>query len=172
MRNLLAKIISSYLTLVVLMPVVLLGLVVAYDVTKSVERMSDAVEAQSNSLLSHAVLSLVHETQKERGTSAGYIGAQGSQFSQTLRQQHQTTSATLDELIEVTSTLQLSETIQTELDQFLSHFNRIEQVRSGVRDLNLPLTDTLSYYTNINLKGLHIVITASRESKDLSLIHI
>lgn len=166
MRNLLAKVISSYLTLVVLMPVVLLGLVVAYDVTKSVARMNDAVEAQSNSLLSHAVLSLVHETQKERGTSAGYIGAQGSQFSQTLRQQHQTTSATLDELIEVTSTLQLSESMQTELDQFLSHFNRIEQVRSGVRDLSFPLPDTLSYYTNINLKGLHIVITASRESKD------
>ena len=82
-----AKKISSHLTLVVLLPCILLGAIITYDMSIAFKKMNDAYDAEYNAFLSHAVLSIVHEMQKERGASAGYVGSNGAKFAQSLRAQ-------------------------------------------------------------------------------------
>ena len=64
-----AKKISSHLTLVVLLPCILLGAIITYDMSMAFKKMNNAYDAEYNAFLSHAVLSIVHETQKERELS-------------------------------------------------------------------------------------------------------
>ncbi|TMO65447.1 methyl-accepting chemotaxis protein [Pseudoalteromonas aurantia] len=149
-----------------LLPCVLLGAVIFYDVSMSLQRMNDAYDAEYNAFFSHAVLSVVHETQKERGASAGYIGSGGKKFKSTLTKQRSLTNKFVSQLEEKSKTWQLSEPMQRELIEFQRKFAKLEQVRRDVDNLTMSLGDALKYYTDINLKGLHIVITASRLSND------
>ncbi len=87
MKKWLIKYISSNLTAVVLLPCFLLAGVIFYDVSISLNKMSDAKQVESNAFLVHKVLNLVHETQKERGSSAGYLGSNGRLFKQDLSNQ-------------------------------------------------------------------------------------
>ncbi|WP_249930413.1 methyl-accepting chemotaxis protein [Pseudoalteromonas aurantia] len=161
-----ARYISGHLTTMALLPCVLLGAVIFYDVSMSLQRMNDAYDAEYNAFFSHAVLSVVHETQKERGASAGYIGSGGKKFKSTLTKQRSLTNKFVSQLEEKSKTWQLSEPMQRELIEFQRKFAKLEQVRRDVDNLTMSLGDALKYYTDINLKGLHIVITASRLSND------
>ncbi|EAQ63919.1 methyl-accepting chemotaxis protein [Marinomonas sp. MED121] len=162
----LIRFLSPQLGVLVLLPCVLLGGVIFYDVFHSYNRMQDAYEAEYNAFMSHEVLKVVHEVQKERGASAGYIGSKGSKFGDQLRAQRTKVDQTYQTLLAKNKTWQLSELMQEELDHFTSAFNGIKSIRSDVDALNIPLRKALSFYTNINSFGLHSVIFASKYSAD------
>jgi len=48
--------------------------------------------------LATKISSLVHETQKERGVTAGYLGSKGKKFSHQLASQKKATNSKLEEL--------------------------------------------------------------------------
>ncbi|MCG7561409.1 methyl-accepting chemotaxis protein [Pseudoalteromonas sp. McH1-42] len=166
MLKTIAKTISSHLTLVVLLPCLLLGGVIFYDVSVSAKRMNDAYDAEYNAFLSHAVLALVHETQKERGASAGFIGSQGQKFQSNLTQQRRLTESQLAKLKSEVIHWDLSEEMTRELNILLQKFDQLDSVRRKVSSLSMSLPEALKYYTDINNQGLHIVITAARLSRD------
>jgi len=166
MRQAIVKLISGQLTLVVLLPCLLLGAIIFYDVSISTKRMNDAYDAEFNAFLSHAVLEIVHQTQKERGASAGYLGSKGAKFASNLRDQKKLTDKALASLMDKQKDWDLSSTMRQEMEEFVAKFKQIERIRSSVSSLTLSLPEALKYYTDINLKGLHIVITASRLSND------
>lgn len=128
--------------------------------------MQDALYSEYNAFVSHHVLSLIHETQKERGTSAGFLASKGQQFSSELSSQHRNTDEVLTKLKNTQSSWTLSDEMQQELEGFLLKFNRLNQVRQSVKQQSIPLADVLKFYTDINSKGLHIVNVASRLSKE------
>ena len=128
--------------------------------------MQDALYSEYNAFVSHHVLSLIHETQKERGTSAGFLASKGQQFSSALSSQHRNTDEILAKLKNTQSSWTLSDEMQRELGDFLLKFNRLNQVRQSVKQQSIPLADVLKFYTDINSKGLHIVNVASRLSKE------
>lgn len=128
--------------------------------------MQDALYSEYNAFVSHHVLSLIHETQKERGTSAGFLASKGQQFSSELSSQHRNTDEVLAKLKNTQSSWTLSDEMQRELEGFLLKFNRLNQVRQSVKQQSIPLADVLKFYTDINSKGLHIVNVASRLSKE------
>ncbi|KZN46527.1 methyl-accepting chemotaxis protein [Pseudoalteromonas luteoviolacea] len=166
MLQAIARYVSSHMTTVVLLPCLLLGAVIFYDVSVSAKRMNDAYDAEYNAFLSHAVLSVIHETQKERGASAGFIGSKGAKFRDNLRQQRSQTDRLLASLKEKQKHWDLMPEMAKELDEFERKFSRLATVRGQVDNLSIPLSEVLKYYTDINLKALHIVITASRLSND------
>ncbi|AIY66544.1 methyl-accepting chemotaxis protein [Pseudoalteromonas piratica] len=166
MHNRVLKFISKHVVFVVLLPCVLLAMVVFYDVSVSYKRMQDALYSEYNAFVSHHVLSLIHETQKERGTSAGFLASKGQQFSSELSSQHRNTDEVLAKLKNTQSSWTLSDEMQRELEGFLLKFNRLNQVRQSVKQQSIPLADVLKFYTDINSKGLHIVNVASRLSKE------
>ena len=83
----LTKVISRYVSTLLIIPAILLTLIVCFDIYLSTTNMSIASISKQNSNLSASVLNLVHELQKERGLTAGFIGSNGAQFKQQLQQQ-------------------------------------------------------------------------------------
>lgn len=161
-----AKKISSHLTLVVLLPCILLGAIITYDMSMAFKKMNNAYDAEYNAFLSHAVLSIVHETQKERGASAGFVGSNGAKFGQSLRTQRSNTNAKLKTLRSTQKDWALSKEMHRELKEFEALFFELESMRRKVDNLSASVPDLLKYYTAINSKGLHIVVKAARLSED------
>ncbi len=161
-----AKKISSHLTLVVLLPCILLGAIIIYDMSMAFKKMNNAYDAEYNAFLSHAVLSIVHEMQKERGASAGYVGSNGAKFAKSLRAQRSDTNTKLKALKSSQKEWALSKEMHKELKEFEALFFELESMRRKVDSLSASVPDLLKYYTSINSKGLHIVIKAARLSED------
>ena len=157
---------SSHLSLLVLLPCVLLGGVISYDVYHSYNRMQNAYATEYNAFMSHGVLSLVHEVQKERGATAGFIGSKGQQFSSIMKQQRNNVDETLSKLRNDSKNWLLSEKMQSVFDDFLRPFSDLANTRRKVDNNNMNLSDALQFYTNINKLGLHSVGSASKLSDD------
>lgn len=128
--------------------------------------MQDAYDAEYNAFVSHHVLSVVHETQKERGTSAGFLASNGQQFASQLSSQHTDTDRMLSKLKKEKANWSLSTEMRQELDGFLRKFDDLSQIRRSVSQQSIALPQVLKFYTDINEKGLHIVNAASRLSRD------
>lgn len=158
--------VTSHLSLFILLPCILLGGIIFYDVYHSYNRMKDAYDAEYNAFLSHKVLNVVHEVQKERGLTAGFIGSQGSKFSADLSSQRAQVDQALNALKQQRQKWQLSDEMDTAYQEFLTAFNQSRSIRSSVDGLSLPLQSALAFYTNINDSGLHLVIMASKLSSN------
>ena len=164
-RNLIVYL-SKHLSTLVIVPCLLLGLVVTYDVIMSTKRMNDAYETEYNVFLSHYVLAVVHEVQKERGNSAGYLGSGDQKFLDNLRQQRTKVDQALNRLNLEKEKWSLSDEMLNNLNSFLSAFSRLQQTRQQVDGRSIALPQALKFYTDINKAGLHIVIAASRFSRE------
>lgn len=158
------KYVTSHLSLFILLPCILLGGIIFYDVYHSYNRMKDAYDAEYNAFLSHGVLGVVHEVQKERGMTAGFIGSGGNKFSSELRQQRQKVDRALQQFKSKRQDWQLSDDMDEAYRDFVNAFNDKARIRSQVDSLNMQLAKALGFYTNINDKGLHVVIMASKLS--------
>ncbi|NOQ13169.1 MAG: HAMP domain-containing protein [Methyloprofundus sp.] len=138
----------------ILMLVVPLLTLVFYTVSE-VRRAQDVV--QENESISEVVRfsvvanALVHELQKERGLSAGYIGSKGSQFKTVLPEQQQLTNVKISDLksfLQGFDTENLPQTFSKKIELMLLNMAKIESKRQNVLSLNLSLKETLDYYTN------------------------
>ncbi len=166
MKKWLIKYISSHLTAVVLLPCFLLAGVIFYDVSTALKKMSDATQVEANAFLVHKVLNLVHETQKERGISAGYIGSKGQLFKQDLSNQHKSSDNKLNELRKTIKEYGASSSIEKHINQFVTSFSDIQSIRSSVTSLSIPTAEAIKFYSDINKDGLSMVIEAGRLTRD------
>ena len=125
--------------------------------------------------LSGVLSALVHETQKERGASAGYLGSKGKKFAQKLPQQRNLTDTRIKEFNSFISDFDFSQypgELQNNINGIKSQLGELSSIRSGVTALSIPLGKTLKYYTSLNAKILDIVPLAGKISDDESLAKI
>ncbi|MGB0867569.1 MAG: methyl-accepting chemotaxis protein, partial [Granulosicoccaceae bacterium] len=121
--------------------------------------MSDLHRLQQLSELATTGSALVHETQKERGRTAGYYGKRSVQNKSSLDKQRQamdkrhlalkTFVSQMDEMED--------EVIQKTLAQTMSALARIERVRQQVDNNAISANDAIAYYTDINNQFIDLV---------------
>ncbi|MBR9788610.1 MAG: methyl-accepting chemotaxis protein [Vibrionaceae bacterium] len=113
---------------------------------------------------------LVHEIQKERGMTAGYLGSKGEKFGDNLASQRKEVNLKREILsqywqsanIELTSIEALNNSINRDLDQ-------VESVRRQVDTQEIALSNALSYYTGLNKKLLSVSELVSKISTDATI---
>ncbi|USD42778.1 methyl-accepting chemotaxis protein [Vibrio sp. SCSIO 43135] len=94
---------------------------------------------------------LVHEIQKERGMTAGFLGSKGTQFKDELRKQRQAADSKRQQRLDYWQDNQFdSEQINQLNNQISQHLNRIQQIRGQVDAQTIALGDALAYYTQLN----------------------
>jgi len=109
--------------------------------------------------VSVAASNLVHEMQKERGASAGFTNSRGAKFADVLPKQRKNTDekfAAFEEVLSVTDTERFGEEYNAQLDQALEDYSKIEDVRSKVSQLSMPLPQVVGYYTGMNGNFLNV----------------
>lgn len=100
---------------------------------------------------------LVHEIQKERGMSAGFIGSQGQSFSQKLPQQHDATDALLNSYQQFLKSHELPSAFATQIARVESLLSQIPDIRTRVEGLSISVAEEVKFYTQVNALLLSIV---------------
>lgn len=119
----------------------------AFDLQLKSARLEKMVEFSVNAS------NLVHELQKERGMTAGFLGSKGSNFASEIIDQRQSTDVKLDVMNQFLATFDAASTSQElaqNIDKMLRGLSALEDKRKLVDKLNISLSDALGYYTGNN----------------------
>ncbi|MGI2200146.1 methyl-accepting chemotaxis protein [Shewanella baltica] len=100
---------------------------------------------------------LVHELQKERGMSAGFLGSAGKAFAAKIPGQRQLTDTQLNLYQQFITQNQLPAIFAPKLKELNSQLGRLNSIRSQVDSLSISVADEVAYYTELNKILLAIV---------------
>ena len=158
----------------------ILGLVLFYAifniygvVTQSLEKKLNLEKVEELNQLSGKLSLFIHETQKERGASAGFIGSKGKKFTDILPKQRKLTDEKLTILKAKISELNLddfSDTLKDELKEVTSISSQIPSVRTKVSNLSITVKDSVAFYSNLNYHILKVTSLTAKLSNSPELI--
>ena len=149
-----------FLSVTVLVVILAYASKISYD---SYTAHSSANETESIIRLSVKMSAVLHELQKERGASAGFIGSGGKKFSDILPKQQQDTDSKIQELKRFCDSYGSSyaKHVKSSLD-----FNKVKQIRVKINNLDITTKDTVGFYTSFNKKIIDIISNFSTKPED------
>ena len=136
--------------LIPLVIVILLAAKLAYDSYNSLENLKSLDKVV---ILSTKIGALVHETQKERGMTAGFIGSKGVKFKDDLPKQREEVNKQITFLNEFLSDFDKSkynDDFIKNLNSGLEKLKDLQGVRNSVNSLNIAAPIAIAYYTDTN----------------------
>jgi methyl-accepting chemotaxis protein len=107
---------------------------------------------------------LVHELQKERGFTAGYLGSSGKKFEDALKQQHLQTNYQYDNLTSFLKQHTILLAIEPKVNEVIEELKEVNAIRNQSLKMHLEVSQALDYYTQINAKILQTLIEISKLS--------
>ena len=123
--------------------------------------------------LSQKLSLLIHETQKERGASAGYLSSKGQKFADILPKQKALTTKKYNDLNQYVGTLDLNlfpQELVSNLDALKRDMRQVTSIRSKVESLSISIKDEVNYYTQMNSKILNIVSLTAKLANTPELV--
>ena len=108
---------------------------------------------QQLTTFSSTVSSLVHETQKERGATAGFLGKPDGVFAKRLQQQRELTDQKLADFNTMLVEFDPSEFGNEFAEQVRAanhEISQLEDYRRKISDNDLPAGKAIGFYTNLN----------------------
>jgi methyl-accepting chemotaxis protein len=133
-----------------------------YTTQTKLEKLDVGVE------LSIRLSKLVHETQKERGMTAGFLGSKGVKFASKLPEQRKLT----DKRVQIIKTF-LSEHniknvgagISNKINLVFNDLSKLNTIRNKISNLSISGSNAIKYYTNMNADILNTVVEVSKISQ-------
>ncbi|WP_303783143.1 nitrate- and nitrite sensing domain-containing protein, partial [Azovibrio restrictus] len=111
---------------------------------------------------------VVHELQKERGLSAGFLASKGERFAAEVKQQRTVTDQfrkQLDEAIQATDQARLGADFTSRLQSANSRLGRLEETRGRINDFTFTGADSFNYYSDTIAAWLDLVAFMTSLSK-------
>ena len=147
--------------------------IIAITISEALSEKKTIQKSQVLNVLSQKLSLLIHETQKERGASAGFLGSKGKKFVTILPKQRMLTTEKNTELKTYLSSIDFSDysiELQGEISAFQSDMNKIDSIRSRVDTLSISVKDEVTYYTQMNKKILNIVSLSAKLANTPELV--
>ena len=152
--------IKTKLRILLILPILGLLFFSGLESVKGLGQINSLDSLNKGAILSIDISKLVHETQKERGMTAGYLGSKGSKFSSEIVEQRKLTDKwerELKKFLRDNDFSVIDDHIYDELQGALRDLESLSSIRSRVDSLNISLKEALAYYTNMNAKLLTAV---------------
>ncbi|MEA1956601.1 MAG: nitrate- and nitrite sensing domain-containing protein [Campylobacterota bacterium] len=132
------------LRIALFIPVIALAYFILYNANQSYEKHSELSELKQSLNISIYTSNLIHEIQKERGLSAGYLGSNGKKFHSQLIIQRKLTDEKLNIL--------KSNIIEKEI---FKEINKLSSTRIKIDSLEISSKDSIIYFSIINTNLLN-----------------
>ncbi len=152
--------IKNKLFILVLLPIVGLLYFSVGEIMEKNQLSTELCKVRDLSEFAVIASALVHETQKERGATAGFLGSNGTKFVSELSTQHQNTDKKRSELKEFVQQMDLdifSPAFIKHVNSALSQLDEIGAIRSKVSSLNIETKEAILYYTSFNNQVLSAI---------------
>ncbi|EDP72984.1 nitrate- and nitrite sensing domain-containing protein, partial [Hydrogenivirga sp. 128-5-R1-1] len=169
LSNMTIKMKVLILSVIPLLAILIYTSIFLYDHYKS---YSESQIIENSVHLATKISAVVHELQKERGRTAGYLGSGGKKFKFELQQQRQLTDQKINQLKSYLNQVDKDEIPQstyTKLQTALSELNRLNLIRSQVDSLSIPVEEAINYYTNLNKLFLETIGSFAKNSSDATI---
>ncbi len=122
--------------------------------------------------LSSKISLLIHETQKERGLTAGFIGSDGKKFAESLQSQRALTNTKLEEFEKFYNSLSkdiFHQSTQETISNVEQKLKSLQNMRKKISNFQSSLNEALGYYTSINNGLLSILPSTANEMQSPKL---
>ena len=152
--------IGTRISLSLVLPLVGLLLFSGYTAAINFKTASEMGELRELALLAPTISALVHEMQKERGASAGFIGSKGTKFTKKLPDQRKLTDArraSLSEAFQAFDASAYGAGLAGKMDLALKALSGLDGTRKEVSALAITVPGMAKYYTGTIAKLLSIV---------------
>jgi len=123
-------------------------------------------------LLATKISALVHELQKERGRTAGFLGSRGQKFKIELIQQRKLTDQKLSQLREYLEKVDMEKIpskTQSEIDEALNLLQKLNSIRNQIDALRITVEEAINYYTELNGQLLKTIGSFAKFSSDAKI---
>ena len=165
--------IKQKLILIMLIPLIVVILLAAKLAVDSFSTSRNLQVLDNVVVLSTKIGALVHETQKERGMTAGFIGSKGEKFKTELPTQRTNVDAKLKELNSFLSTFNKDEygmEFSENLNSGIKKLEALSTTRNGVSNLSLNAALAIAYYTDLNKLMLNVIGTITKLSNSSGVL--
>ncbi len=119
---------------------------------------------QKSVILGTKISQLIHETQKERGYSSGYVTSNRLKFKEELLAQRIQTDAKILALREFLLTLN-NDSIAEYMKESLLYLSKLQAIRKKIDNLAINSTVLISFYSTMNDTFLDVFVKLSKLSK-------
>ena len=155
---------KAKILILVVLPLLAMFILMATMLNKSYEALKFNKQLQTQIAVSTKLSLLVHEMQKERGLSAGFLASKGASFAEELKGQRELTDKALADFTLSVETSDLTkeykELLQLGFNE-LKGLNTIRQNADTNKD-NPPTAATISYYTKTIASLLHSIVESAK----------
>ena len=165
--------IRTRITVAIMIPVLGLLVFASMQTFSAMGQSSRMGKLQSLADVAPVISEVVHELQKERGMSAGFIGSGGAKFADSLPDQRGATdlkTQKLDETLAAFDRSAYGAEISERLDAALGRLEGLGATRGGVADLSLTVPKMAGYYTGTIADLLGVVEAMKRLSDNAEVL--
>jgi len=157
----------------VAMPIVVICIIALFAIGDHLSNSNKYEKYNKIVKLDQKISAYVHETQKERGATAGYLGSKGKKFTQKLPAQRKLTDAKLAELKSYIEQEDIKEYLLPEVATYLQNamgdVAKLSAIRQEVSSQSIAAKKAIGYYTRMNTKFLNFIAKASLQAADAQL---
>ncbi|WP_018690591.1 methyl-accepting chemotaxis protein [Algicola sagamiensis] len=139
---------SKYLVVLIFIPCILFTILLGIEVNIARKNFQDSHNVVIYSDLVRLTSKAIHEMQKERGMSAGYLGSKGNKFKSEIIEQRKLTDKKLAELEQFLNRDDIEPELIKALKEFLQLLKKRDDIRQRISSLNIQLPEALKYYTS------------------------
>lgn len=163
--------IRNKLIVAIAIPLVALAVITGSVVVNSWGTVGEMRDIQELTSFASSVSSLVHETQKERGATAGFLGSESGsmEFQQRLEKQRKNTNeklAAFNEFLSGFDPDQYGEVFAQGVDQAIEQLDLLASQREKISARSIPAGKAIGYYTKMNGLFLDAIGAASLVTRD------
>ncbi len=146
--------------LIVILPLVAFLWVSGSNLISDYRQLNSYKSIHELSLLSNSISNLVHELQKERGASAGFLGSKGTKFSEKLKHQRSDTDGKHEILTKFLTNFDMhrfDSELESKISKALSHLTILNQERQAISKQQRTVKEAVVYYTAANTNLLNTI---------------
>jgi len=165
--------IKNKLLINVVLPTLTMIIMASFAIHTSINKSAKYAQYDTIVKLDTQISALVHETQKERGATAGFLGSKGKKFVNRLPKQQALTDTKIQALKYFMQQESINNILEADtkayLDKALQELSKIKAMRSSVLSQSIPAHKAIGYYTNMNAKFLNFIAKTSTQAADAEL---
>ncbi len=121
-------------------------------IQKNIEQVTEYQTLTHKIELVQQLSNWVHESQKERGMSAGYLGSNGKKFADKILDQRKLFDTQRERYEQILASYDFtkSEAVNEKIQQIREKLAKLDSIRQGVSNQSTSLAEALGFYTSLN----------------------
>ncbi len=150
---------------VIFISMVIVGINIGRETYQQIRFISNNHKLETLINLSKKLSELIHETQKERGMSAGYLGSKGKKFATMLPKQRMLTDKKIQQYREFIKKINFADfpsELKEKVDELNSYLDNLNSMRNKVTNQEISFQEEVKWYTAMNKVVLDAVAKTAK----------